>query len=171
MADGTPTPSRREFLRTGLQGAALVSLGSLGVKVLPRSHADKTVWQIDPYKCIQCERCAVNCVLTPSAVKCVHAFPLCGYCDLCTGFFVPNPIERKTGAENQLCPAGAIKRAFVEDPYYEYQIDEPLCIGCSKCVKGLHIVRQRVAASASAARSLPQLRRVFHCRVVPVERL
>ena len=25
---------------------------------------------------------------------------------------------------------------FVEDPYYEYTIDETLCIGCGKCVKG-----------------------------------
>ncbi len=41
-----------------------------------------------------------------------------------------------TGAENQHCPTGAIKRAFVEDPYYEYTIDEELCIGCAVCVKG-----------------------------------
>jgi electron transport complex protein RnfB len=27
-------------------------------------------------------------------------------------------------------------RRFVEDPYFEYHIDEPLCIGCAKCVKG-----------------------------------
>ncbi len=39
-------------------------------------------------------------------------------------------------AENQLCPTGAIERRFVEDPYYQYSIDEPLCIGCGKCVEG-----------------------------------
>jgi electron transport complex protein RnfB len=33
-------------------------------------------------------------------------------------------------------PTGAIKRTFVEDPYYEYTIDKTLCIGCGKCVKG-----------------------------------
>jgi Na+-translocating ferredoxin:NAD+ oxidoreductase subunit B len=33
---------------------------------------------------------------------------------------------------------GAIKRTYVEDPYYEYTIDEPLCIGCGKCVKGCY---------------------------------
>jgi len=31
---------------------------------------------------------------------------------------------------------GAIQRKFVEDPYYEYTIDEALCIGCAKCVDG-----------------------------------
>jgi ferredoxin len=41
-----------------------------------------------------------------------------------------------TAAENQLCPTAASKRTFVEDPYYEYTIDEQLCIGCAKCVEG-----------------------------------
>ena len=61
---------------------------------------------------------------------------MCGYCQLCTGYFEPDPIDLNTGAENQLCPAGAIIRTFVEDPYYEYTIDERLCIGCAKCVDG-----------------------------------
>jgi electron transport complex protein RnfB len=61
---------------------------------------------------------------------------MCGYCDLCTGFFEPEPRALDTGAENQLCPVDAIKRSFIEDPYYEYIIDESLCIGCAKCVKG-----------------------------------
>jgi len=30
---------------------------------------------------------------------------------------------------------GAIKRSYIEDPYYEYTIDETLCIGCGECVK------------------------------------
>ena len=48
----------------------------------------------------------------------------------------PQPVELDTGAENQLCPTGAIQRTFVEDPYYEYKIDEKMCIGCAKCVEG-----------------------------------
>ena len=128
--------SRRDFLRNGVYGAALLGLGGLGGGLLPRAKGDGYVWQIDPYKCIQCERCAVNCVLSPSAAKCVHAFELCGYCELCTGYFEPEPNALNTGAENQLCPTGAIKRKFVEEPYFEYVIDEPLCIGCAKCVKG-----------------------------------
>jgi len=33
-------------------------------------------------------------------------------------------------------PTGAIRRRFVESPYFEYTIDEPACIGCGLCVKG-----------------------------------
>ena len=81
-------------------------------------------------------RCADHCVVTPSAVKCVHAYALCGYCDLCGGYLKPDANALSTAAENQLCPTAAIKRTFVEDPYFEYEIDEELCIGCGKCVKG-----------------------------------
>ena len=101
-----------------------------------KNRKTETVWQLDPDKCVACGNCATYCVLEQSAVKCVHAYVMCGYCNLCTGFFLPEPRELDTGAENQLCPTGAIKRSFVEDPYYEYTIDEPLCIGCGKCVKG-----------------------------------
>ena len=94
------------------------------------------VWQIDPEKCTACGKCATECVLEESAVKCVHSYAICGYCDLCTGYFEPDPNDRNTGAENQLCPLGAIERHFIEEPYYEYSIIEPLCIGCAKCVKG-----------------------------------
>ncbi|MCK5270309.1 MAG: hypothetical protein KAJ46_05970 [Sedimentisphaerales bacterium] len=96
----------------------------------------QTVWQIDPYKCIACGNCATYCVLEESAVKCVHAFAMCGYCELCTGYFEPEPAALNSGAENLLCPTGAIIRNKIEDPYHEYTIDEPLCIGCGKCVKG-----------------------------------
>jgi electron transport complex protein RnfB len=94
------------------------------------------VWQLDPAKCIQCGLCAENCVMTPSAVKVVHVYAMCGYCDLCGGYLKPDTQNISTAAENQLCPTSAIKRKFVEDPFYQYTIDEPLCIGCAKCVKG-----------------------------------
>jgi electron transport complex protein RnfB len=61
---------------------------------------------------------------------------MCGYCRICFGFFDPQPFAINEGAENQLCPTGALKRRFVEDPYYEYTVDEGLCIGCGRCVKG-----------------------------------
>ena len=104
--------------------------------VWQRARAEDTVWQIDPFQCTQCGRCATDCVLEQSAVKCVHAFEMCGYCNLCTGYFEPQPNKLNTGAENQLCPTGALERRFIEDPYFEYTIQEPLCIGCGKCVKG-----------------------------------
>ncbi|MCS6775092.1 MAG: 4Fe-4S binding protein [Chloroherpetonaceae bacterium] len=99
-------------------------------------RAEATVWQIDPLKCIQCGRCATACVLTPSAVKCLHAHVSCGYCRLCFGLFRDQRSGNETTAENNRCPTDAIRRAFVEDPYFEMTIDEDLCIGCARCVKG-----------------------------------
>jgi electron transport complex protein RnfB len=116
-----------------------IGLGLAGASIAlaaRRASADDRVWQIDPNKCIQCGKCRVNCVLEPTAVKCVHAFALCGYCNLCTGYYHPETLAKDTAAENQLCPTGAIRRRFVEDPHFEYTIDEPLCVGCGKCVKG-----------------------------------
>lgn len=127
--------TRRELLKEGAWYGALVTAGA-ALGGLAGKATERTVWQIDPSKCIQCDKCETQCVLTPSAVKCVHAYAMCGYCELCTGFFVPDPNELNTGAENQQCPTGAIKRTFVEDPYYEYTIDQDLCIGCGICVKG-----------------------------------
>lgn len=127
--------TRREFIRNGARGLFLLCLGG-GLGLLAnRGKADDTVWQIDPYKCIQCENCATNCVLEESAVKCVNNFEICGYCDICFGYFELEPTAFNSAAENQLCPTDAIKRRFVEEPYYEYTIDESLCIGCGKCVK------------------------------------
>jgi len=134
----TPEPpvTRRTFLRNGARIAAMTGLGALAGVVATRSTAEDWVWQIDPLKCVRCGNCATQCVLEQSAVKCVHAFALCGYCNLCTGYFEPEPNALTTAAENLLCPTGAIKRTYIEDPYYEYTIDEKLCIGCAKCVEG-----------------------------------
>jgi electron transport complex protein RnfB len=134
-------PSRRDFLRTCGRSVMLGTLGAVtGTYLFRRQKAvadtHKAVWQLDPKKCIQCGQCATHCVLNPSAVKCVHTFSMCGYCDLCFGYFRPEAKVRNEAAENQLCPTGAIRRAFVEEPYFEYSIDESLCIGCGKCVKG-----------------------------------
>lgn len=128
--------SRRDFLRNGARVAALTGVGAVVGTLVHRTSSQTTVWQIDPSKCLRCGRCATECVLDQSAVKCVHSYDLCGYCELCTGYFVPEPNALNTGAENQLCPTGAIQRKYIEDPYYEYTIDEALCIGCGKCVEG-----------------------------------
>lgn len=127
---------RRDFIKSGIQTVAGLTVGGIGGIVIARSSEDDTVWQIDPDVCVQCERCSLNCVLDLSAVKCVHAYSMCGYCDLCSGYLEPGAKSRDTGAESQLCPVGAIKRTYVEEPYFEYTIDEELCIGCGKCVKG-----------------------------------
>lgn len=128
--------SRREFLNKGFRAAAGLSLAGLGFVLAKEASSDDLIWQLDPEKCVQCGRCATHCVLTPSAVKVFHVFDMCGYCDLCGGYFRPEAKQLHTGAENQLCPTGAIKRKFVEDPFFQYEIDEDLCIGCGKCVAG-----------------------------------
>ena len=132
--DKTRMPDRRDVLRIGVAAAATVGLGVAATSRRPDER--ETVWQLDPDKCVQCGKCATECVLTPSAVKCVHAYDVCGYCKLCSGYHRPNAQALDTAAENQLCPTAAIQRTFIEDPYYEYHIDESLCIGCAKCVKG-----------------------------------
>ena len=133
--------NRRGFLADGIRTVGTVALaGTAGVLAGRTSHAEQLVWQLDPDKCMACTNCATKCVLDVSAVKCVNCFDMCGYCDICTGYFEMGYTALDTAAENQACPTGAIVRRFVEERsgqrFYEYTIDEPLCIGCGKCVKG-----------------------------------
>ena len=90
------------------------------------------LWQLDPDKCTECGNCATKCVLTPSAVKCVHAFDVCGYCQLCGGFHQPNTRILDTAAERQLCPTGAIQPLSLADKRQTVigtaYIDESRCI-------------------------------------------
>lgn len=149
---------RRDFLKNVARGCALAGIAGTCATLGLRKNkyqcngrcgecktdsggacplgGDGYVWQIDPEKCTQCGRCATHCVLEPSAVKCFHSYSICGYCDLCGGYQRSDAKGRTTGAENQLCPTAAIRRKFIEDPYYQYTIDEDLCVGCGKCVKG-----------------------------------
>ena len=113
-----------------------VGVGGVGAFLAVKRVSADTVWQIDPDICVQCGNCETECVLSPSAVKCVHAFDVCGYCDLCSGYLQPGAPDLDTSAESRLCPTDAIKRTFIEDPYYEYVIDEQLCIACGRCVEG-----------------------------------
>ncbi len=125
---------RRDFVR----GASAVLIGG-AVLSAARNRSPRLVWQIDPEKCTQCGRCATHCVLAPSAVKCFHSYSICGYCDLCGGYLRPDAKSRNTGAENQLCPTAAIKRTYIEEPYFQYTIDEDLCIGCGICAEGCDV--------------------------------
>ena len=136
MAEKKNNITRRYLMRNGLYGGCLAGMGGIGGFLAGKATADDTLWQIDPYICISCGNCATHCVLTESAVKAVQIYAICGYCDYCPGFHEPGAKALDTGAENELCPTGAIKRKYTEDPYFEYNIDEPLCIGCAKCVKG-----------------------------------
>ena len=140
--DDPPAPScssRRDLLRGCLRGAALFGLGGLvGATASGRITPRSWVWQIDPWKCIWCGKCATTCVLTPSAVKCVRDMPICGYCEICTGYNDAVRLADDEAAENQICPTYAISRRLVPEnyPYYEYLVDEDQCIGCGKCAHG-----------------------------------
>jgi electron transport complex protein RnfB len=132
---------RREFMGDAARYVAVAATGSVaGFLVGRRGTAGETRWQIDPDRCVSCGNCATYCVLNESAVKCLQCFDMCGYCDICTGYFSPDYLELNTAAENQLCPTAAIERVFVEEKagqkFYEYTIRASLCIGCGKCVKG-----------------------------------
>lgn len=131
--------ARRKFLRvlgTTVAGGSILAVSGVLASRLKNDKESSYYWQIDPQKCTHCGRCETDCVLQVSAVKCFHANKVCGYCDLCGGYFRSNAKELNTAAENLMCPTGAIQRKFVEDPYFEYTIDESLCNGCGKCVKG-----------------------------------
>ncbi len=128
--------SRRDFVRAAGRIIVATPLVVIPALLAKKASAKGYVWQIDPFKCTMCGQCKTNCVLTPSASKCTHAFKMCGYCDLCGGYLRQGVKTISTGAENQMCPTGAIKRKFIEEPYFEYTIDEKLCDGCAKCVKG-----------------------------------
>jgi electron transport complex protein RnfB len=136
MASDSNKRTRRGFLKSVTRGGCIAAAVGAAGYLSAKSGKPAMVWQLDPEKCVACGNCATYCVLEESAVKCVHTYALCGYCDLCTGYFPADIKKLNTGGENQLCPTGAIKRTFVEDPYFEYTIDESLCIGCGKCVKG-----------------------------------
>lgn len=128
--------TRRDFVRKAGKILIVAPVISLPVVLSKKVSASGNVWQIDPHKCTQCGQCKAKCVLTPSAVKAVHAYVMCGYCDLCGGYLRQGVKTISTAAEDQMCPTAAITRKFVEEPYFEYTINEDLCDGCGKCVKG-----------------------------------
>lgn len=128
--------TRRDIIAGAARAGGVIAVGGLLASLASGDHSSPTVWQIDPDKCTQCDKCATECVLTPSAVKCVHAYAICGYCKLCFGLLRDKRTGNTLAAENNRCPVDAIKRRFVEDPYYEMYIDEPACIGCAICVDG-----------------------------------
>src|SRR3972149_9409231 len=62
---------RRAFLEKSSKGIGFFLMGGVTGKLLSSTVGEEMVWQIDPLKCIQCEKCTTACVLTPSASKCV----------------------------------------------------------------------------------------------------
>ena len=108
MAETPPKITRREVVAQIARGAGLLAVGGVLGSLATRGEARPMVWQIDPAKCTQCGKCATECVLAPSAAKCVHEHAMCGYCELCFGYFQDQRPDNSTAAENQRCPTGAI---------------------------------------------------------------
>lgn len=133
--------TRRDMLARGLRIGALMAASGVTGALIAKGHAAETVWQIDPFKCIQCGKCATNCVLNPSAVKCQHnAEQLCGYCRKCFGYFRSYDGNKfDESAESQMCPVDAIERRHIQGEHFDYHINTARCIGCAKCVKGCTI--------------------------------
>ena len=126
--------NRRNYLYTILTGLIAAPFVLLFRKTNKR---DVIFWQIDPTLCTQCGRCETECILKPSAVKCVHQYAACGYCLFCSGYYHDNRASFDTAGENLRCPTDALVRRYIEGPYFEYTInDEDKCVGCGKCVKG-----------------------------------
>lgn len=141
MSEPQKEPDRRKFLGDGVRVASLAAVGAAGGFFMGRQgRGGETRWQLDPNQCIACDNCATHCVLEESAVKCVQFFDMCGYCEICTGYFDPDYRELNTAAENQMCPTGALVRTFVEEKagqkFFEYTVEDDDCIACGKCVKG-----------------------------------
>ena len=116
MADDRKRYNRRDFLADTVRWLAVLAAGGALGPLATRALGRDTVWQIDPNKCTHCDKCATQCVLAPSAVKCIHAYAMCGYCKLCFGFFRDQRPDNGAGAENVRCPTDAIRRSPVEDP-------------------------------------------------------
>ena len=176
MSDASQPFDRRTFVGDTLRMAGAVGPGGDGR--LPGRAAGRAgglVWQLDPANASPAATAPRIACWTSRPSSACTASTMCGYCELCTGYFEPEPNDLNTGAENQFCPTGAIVRQLIEDPYHEYTIIKELCIGCGKCVKGcnafgngsLHLQVQRerckdcnecsiaVACPADAFRRLP----------------
>ncbi len=124
---------RRNFIKKGIEALGVMTVASIGGIALTRSVNGETVWQIDPEKCSLCGKCATLCVLNPSAVKCVIDYKLCEGKKDNPAYFKRGVKEFVDNPENRVCPSGALKRKKINDNYYEYSVDESLCIGCGKC--------------------------------------
>ncbi|MFG0249149.1 MAG: 4Fe-4S binding protein [Phycisphaeraceae bacterium JB051] len=127
---------RRLFINSILTGIIAAPFSLLLRKSNKAETASKTLWQIDPDKCTHCGKCVTKCILPHSAVKCVHQYASCGYCLFCSGYYHDKRARFDTAGENLRCPTDAINRTYIQDPYFEYTIDEDKCIACAKCVRG-----------------------------------
>ena len=66
--------SRRKFVREGIRAAGMTGIGVMFGLLAGRATAKTYVWQIDPAKCLRCDKCATDCVLAPTPGACIDSF-------------------------------------------------------------------------------------------------
>ena len=161
-----PRVTRFTFLRNGMRALVGTVLGVSGGWSAFGARRKNTVWQIDPMKCVQCEHCSTSCVVAPSAVKCVQSYSICGYCQLCFGYFQPNAPELTAAAENQLCPTDAITHSQMDMEHF-LAIPRELNVGKKE---GFDLVRARRSQRNFKDKKIPQQdmeELVELCRYIP----
>ena len=73
MPDQPQKIARRSFVADGCRAVGALGLGGAAVFLaVRRGQAERLLWQIDPDKCIACDRCQTQCVLDVSAAKSVQ---------------------------------------------------------------------------------------------------
>ena len=128
---------RRTFLKWTGRGAAVVALGTVGVRAGRAAGIDRPIWQIDPDKCIRCGKCETACVRKPSAVKCLNDLELCANCFACHGH-VHTSKNKICDPENdaKVCRGDAVIRTRIGRSQRNiYTINHDLCVGCGDCVE------------------------------------
>ena len=133
-------------------GTGLLVLGGAAVYLTDKAGTEY-VWAIDPEKCRNirlgltdieaCDKCAIDCVLSLSAIRAVNEYSECGRCCICPAYYdVTSEVGPDGLPMRKLCPRDAITRVAIgevdpDDPlnnFYEYLFDETKCNGCGKCV-------------------------------------
>ena len=146
--------TRRDAIQKVVRGTVLIGLGSTA-GFLIRKADGQVVWQVDASRCVNsrlgeagaevCTLCTTECVVSQSAVRAVNNFRECGRCYICPAYYnIKSAVDEHGLPSEKLCPRDAILRTPIglvdpEDPannFYEYVIDEKLCVGCALCVKG-----------------------------------
>ena len=113
MANQAGKIDRRNFMGDNVRIAGALGLcGLTGLLAVRKGRGENLVWQIDPDKCMACGHCEINCVLDQSAVKAVQCFPLCGYCDVCTGYFPVKDYVLETVRGKPTLPHGGDQSKF-----------------------------------------------------------
>jgi electron transport complex protein RnfB len=138
---------RRNFIRIAGRAACGLAMGGMVYRVVGNHLVDEMpgpatrhAWQIDPNKCVGCDKCKTGCVRKPSAAKAVNDQKKCSFCVVCYGHISNKYIdsEKIMSDGKRVCPKDAVSRVDYTgkpDGYFVYDIDDDKCDGCGLCVE------------------------------------